>query len=106
MGVFLEGGSDYLLEAMAVMNSSPFNFLLFMLCERRDPLFQTGKINSVPWPPKIDSAELSELAKAGYRDSACSLCPAGTTSGVGAADSGIPPRSEGSCNRRRTFQML
>jgi len=72
MGVFFEGDRDYLLEAMAVMNSSPFNFLLFMLCERRDPLFQAGKINSVPWPLKADSTELSELAADGYRDSACS----------------------------------
>jgi hypothetical protein len=72
MGVFLEADRDYLLEAMAVMNSSPFNFLLFMLCERRDPLFQAGKINSVPWPLKADSTELTELAVDGYRDSACS----------------------------------
>jgi hypothetical protein len=70
MGIFFDGNADELLEAMAVMNSSPFNFLLFMLCERRDPLFQAGKINSVPWPAKDVSTGLSKLAASGYQDSA------------------------------------
>lgn len=69
MGVFIDGDDDDRLEAMAVLNSSPFNFLLFMLCERRDPLFQAGKINAVPWPSKDFSGELIKLAAAGYHDS-------------------------------------
>ena len=69
MSVFIDGNIDDHLEAMAIMNSSPFNFLLFMLCERRDPLFQAGKINSVPWPLRDSSGELRRLALAAYYDS-------------------------------------
>ena len=69
MGVFIDGNKDDHLDAMAVMNSSPFNFLLFMLCERRDPLFQAGKINSVPWPSRDSSGELRKLAESGYHGS-------------------------------------
>lgn len=69
MGVFVSGEDRDTLEAMALMNSSPFNFFLLMLCERKDPLFQAGKINSVPWPRKQRSPTLERLADSGFRDS-------------------------------------
>jgi hypothetical protein len=70
MGIFIADEEDSLLECMAVMNSSVFNFFLLMLCERRDPLFQAGKINSVPWPLCTRDTDLARLAESGYFDSA------------------------------------